>query len=182
MPKPPRGGLEPLKIFVHASHFHESDHRLRNTVPLDQPKQLVLIAHPSLVLSVFASELYLKCLLCVETGLVPETHNLKLLFGKLLPLTQHRLEELWDADVRRPERAKLFDFIRTLPEGKSLRLDLRHLLDIGANAFIEFRYVYEGKRSYFLLSDFPDLLRKVIIERFPAWEAKSAPESTTLSR
>jgi hypothetical protein len=58
-------GLDPLKIFEHATRFHESDHRLRNTVPRDSPKDFSLVGHPAMVLSVFASELYLKCLLCV---------------------------------------------------------------------------------------------------------------------
>jgi HEPN domain-containing protein len=44
-----------------------------------------------MVLSVFASELYLKCLLCVENDSVPNSHNLKLLFEKLEVKTRHEL-------------------------------------------------------------------------------------------
>ena len=85
-----------FKIFVHASHFHESDHRLRNTVPADRPDQLPLVAHPSMVLSAFATELYLKCLLCLETGRAPHGHHLRNLFDQLLPETRERLKALWD--------------------------------------------------------------------------------------
>lgn len=169
MPKSPQTRLDPFKIFEHASHFHESDHRLRNTVPPDKPEQVPLIAHPALVLSVFASELYLKCLLCIETGRVPNTHNLKALFRDLQPATRRRLEDLWDHDIRRPERQKVLDHIRTLPRGKELRLDLDYALDIGANSFTQLRYLYETTQSYFLLGDFPNLLRMVILERFPSW-------------
>lgn len=74
---PSQAKLDPLRIFQHASRFHESDHRLRNSVPRDKPEQFPLIAHPAMVLSAFASELYLRCLLCIEPGIVPNTPNLK---------------------------------------------------------------------------------------------------------
>jgi hypothetical protein len=169
--------LDPFKIFEHASRFHESDHRLRNTVPRDRPDQLPLIAHPAMMLSAFACELYLKCLLCIETGQrPPPTHNLKTLFRGLQPTTRRRLEDLWDQDIRRPERRKVLDHIRTLPRGAELKLDLPYVLDIGANSFLELRYFYEKNETYFLLSNFPNLLRRVIIERFPSWgQAQSTP-------
>jgi hypothetical protein len=47
--------------------------------------------------------------------------------------------------------------------------DLLYILGIGANAFEELRYLYETKRSYFLLHNFPDMLHTVILERFPEW-------------
>jgi hypothetical protein len=169
MKKASRSALDPLKIFEHATHFHESDHRLRNTVPADRPDQIPLIAHPAMVLSVFASELYLKCLLCVETGSVPITHNLKVLFRDLQPMTKRALEDLWDEDIRRPERRSVLDHIRGLPNGSALKLTLPYVLDIGANSFVQLRYFYESQESYFLLGDFPNLLRKVIVERFPSW-------------
>jgi hypothetical protein len=81
--KRPKTNLDPRKIFVHATKFHEADHRLRNTVPPDRPEDVPKIAHPAMVLSAFASELYLKCLLCIEKGSAPEEHNLKKLFNGL---------------------------------------------------------------------------------------------------
>ncbi len=162
--------LDPFRIFEHASHFHESDTRLRNPVPLDHPEQIPLIAHPSMVLSVFATELYFKCLLCAEKGHVPNTHNLKALFRDLQLMTKRRLEDLWDEDIRRPERMKAIDVIRTLPKGDQLQLNLPYLLDIGANSFTELRYFYETQSTYFLLGDLPNLLRKIILERFPGWD------------
>jgi hypothetical protein len=169
MKKTPKAALDPHKIFLHAFHFHESDHRLRNSVSSDNPDQIMLIAHPSMVLSAFATELYLKCLLCIETGRVPNEHNLKSLFLRLDLSTRKRLEDLWDEDIRHPERQKALGYIRRLPEGDQLQLDLMYALDVGANAFIELRYLYETQSSHFILSDFPNILRKVILERFPSW-------------
>ena len=97
MRKVAKARLDPFRIFEHASHFHESDHRLRKTVPASKPEQIPLIAHPAMVLSVFASELYLKCLLCAEKDEVPNDHNLQILFNGLMPQTRRALEDLWDA-------------------------------------------------------------------------------------
>jgi HEPN domain-containing protein len=90
-----------FEIYKHALHFHESDHRLRNTVKAPSA-ELALIAHPSMVLSVFATELYFKTLLCLEAGKVPKTHNLKSLFDGLLPETRKALEELWATEIKKP--------------------------------------------------------------------------------
>jgi hypothetical protein len=119
--KPPKVGLDPLKIFQHATRFHDSDHRLRSTVPANKPSDLPFVAHPAMVLSAFASELYLKCLLCVETGVVPDQHNLKTLFKRLQPTTRRALEDLWDANIRLPHRQLAFDAIKAMPEGKNFR-------------------------------------------------------------
>lgn len=75
--------LEPVKIFAHAAGFHKSyDMLIRSAAPhpgARADEQLIgIVAHPAMVLSVFASELYLKTLLCIETGLVPNTHDLNL--------------------------------------------------------------------------------------------------------
>jgi HEPN domain-containing protein len=168
MVKSPKTGLDPLKIFEHASRFHESDRRLRSTRSVGR-NELPLVAHPAMVLSALASELYLKCLLCVETGGVPITHNLRALFRGLQPMTRRRLEDLWDGDIRRPERQKMLDLMRTFPEGRELRLDLMYALDVGADSFIDLRYFYEKQQAFFLLGGFPNLLRSVILERFPSW-------------
>ena len=142
---------------------------MRGTFDASKPHEVGIIALPANVLSVFASELYLKCILCIETGSVPDGHNLKNLFKRLEPATRRALEDLWNADTRTPPRQKLFDLIRTFPEGKNLRFDLQYVLDIGANSFIELRYFYEKEKAFFLLDAFPNMLRKVILDRRPAW-------------
>ena len=118
----PQTAFDPLKIFVHASRFHNSEKRLRNSVPADKPEDVPQIAHPAMVLSVFASELYLKCLLTIETGKAPPTHNVKALFRDLQPTTRKRLEELWDQAIQRPHRRRAMKHIRTLPGGQNLRV------------------------------------------------------------
>jgi hypothetical protein len=164
MKKPSKTTHDPHEIFLHAYHFHECDHRLRKGPSSKDIEEVALIAHPSMMLSAFASELYLKCLLCIENHKVPNEHNLKSLFLRLDFPTRKRIEDLWDEDLRRPDRERELNFIRGLPEGEQLQSDLQNVLGIGGNAFIELRYLYETKRSYFLLQNFPDMLQKVILE------------------
>src|SRR5262249_48595418 len=64
-----RSDLDPMKIFVHAYRFQWSSERLRDSKHL-KSEEVAFVAHPSMVLSAFASEVYLKCLLCIETGKV----------------------------------------------------------------------------------------------------------------
>jgi hypothetical protein len=158
-----------FKIFRHASNFHECDHRLRSSVPVNRPDQFPLVAHPAMVLSAFASELYLKCLLCLETGKIPQTHNLKALYRDLLPDTKLRIESLWDAGEKQPNRQKMLAAIRNLPDGKNVSSDLQYALEKGADAFRELRYFYETERSIFLLTELPNHLRVVILEKMPWW-------------
>jgi HEPN domain-containing protein len=102
--KPAKKGLDPLKIFIHASNFHKSyEMLLRSAVPEGTQQAdeniVAIIGHPALMISAFASELYLKCLICVETDAVPNTHDLNVLFRALRVSTRHELDTLWDYDI-----------------------------------------------------------------------------------
>jgi hypothetical protein len=154
MGRPPKTGIDPLKIFLHAGSFHKSyDLLCKSVVPKDgeppSEQDVGIIAHPSMMLSVFSSELYLKCLICMETGAVPDGHNLKLLFETLSVPARREIDDLWDADIRHPGKAAAIERIRTTPTGKNLRLDLRYALDVGANSFAELRYFYEKEATFF---------------------------------
>jgi hypothetical protein len=175
MPKSPKAGLDPIKIFLHAGAFHKSYTLLCDSVlpaeewAMPDEQRVGVISHPAMVLSVFASELYLKCLLCIETGVVPTEHNLKKLFDGLLLATKRELDDFWDTDIRHPAKRKTIEHIRTLPTGRDLKLDLRYALDVGADSFRELRYFYETEQTFFLLAHFPFVVRRVILNRFPSW-------------
>jgi hypothetical protein len=173
MANPPKPGLDPLKIFLHAGSFHKRyDLLSKSVMPSEEgavpDEQLVgLIAHPAMVLSVFASELYIKCLLCMEGGSVPNGHNLKKLFEGLQIATRRELDDLWDADIRHPSKQGVLERIRA--KTPDMKTDLRYAIDVGANAFIELRYFYESENTFFMLSHLPFLLRTVILRRCPSW-------------
>ena len=65
--------------FRAADAILRSDENMKNYGPA--------IAAPSMVLSAFAAELYLKCLFVIETGRsAPDTHDLRKLFSLLSDL------------------------------------------------------------------------------------------------
>jgi len=185
--KSPKKGLDPLKIFKHATGFHQSYLRILNSIPSDAPQEIKeqdvgLISMPTMALSAFTSELYFKCLLCVEIDEVPNEHNLKFLFGLLKNETKREIDDLWDIDIRQPHRQPMIEYMRTLPKGDKVKLDLRYALDVGADSFMDLRYFYEREQVYFLLTDFPTILRKVILRRFPGWESALPKPSIDLTR
>jgi hypothetical protein len=183
----PKKGLDPLKIFVHARNFHGSYERLLKSAVPEGTREadeavVAIIGHPALMLSAFTSELYLKCLLCVESDSIPSTHNLKKLFELLKVPTRHEIDDLWDAHIHHPDLLAIIEKVRQMPKGKDIRLDLRYALDIGADSFMDLRYFYEKQESYYLLQDFPKLLKKAILKRFPSWESVPSTPSIDLDR
>src|SRR5712675_1913175 len=69
--------VDPFKIFMNAERFRRADVLLRS---VQDPQIAVAVASPALVLSAFASELYLKSILVIEKGKAPGWHRLKNLF------------------------------------------------------------------------------------------------------
>jgi hypothetical protein len=108
-------------------------------------------------------------MLTIETGITPHGHNLERLFLQLEVRTRHELDDLWDTSIRRPEKEAIIEAIRKLPGGDRLRLDLRYALKNGAEGFQELRYFYEKEQTFFLLSEFPHVVRRAILRRCPSW-------------
>jgi hypothetical protein len=91
---------------------------------------------PLLILDSFALELYFKCLICIETGTAPFTHNLLHLYQSLSQSTQIRLKKHYDTFAAEP----LATMRRTI---KNLDGSIEAALKASAEAFIVYRYVYE---------------------------------------
>jgi len=185
--KAPKVGLDPSKIFRHATGFHNAYIRLLNSVPTDAPAEIKqqdigIISIPTMTLQAFTSELYLKCLLCVESNAVPDGHDLETLFGLLQLPTRREIEDLWDGDIRKPHKQTMIEAMRKHPKGENIRLDIRYALDVGGGAFMDLRYFYEREEVFFLLSDLPSLLRTVILRRFPSWVSALPTPSIDLTR
>ena len=91
---------DPHQVFNHGLRFLTTDQAVRRIFGGD-PNWSPVIAPPTMVLSAFASELLLKCLLIIETGEAPDNiHELHTLFGKLKHKTKRHIEEIWDAECR----------------------------------------------------------------------------------
>jgi hypothetical protein len=157
--------LDPLKIYMNAERYSAAYVVLRRAGDND-PQLMSVLASPHMVMSVFASELYFKCLHCIETGTVPETHNLKALFRGLSVLSRNRIEQLWNAHAPRLE--EMWRMIEGVT-GKPIPRDFAAQLDMSAQAFTKLRYIHEDESGSFFVGDLPPMLRQVILERRPFW-------------
>jgi hypothetical protein len=68
-------------------------------VPLENTHNVATLAEPLAVLSALTTELFLKCLICIETGDTPRGHDLKELFDQLSVATRTRIQDLWDSGI-----------------------------------------------------------------------------------
>jgi HEPN domain-containing protein len=115
----------------------------------------------------FALEIYLKCLLLLETGNAPRDHDLYNLFHSLKSATQSELTKDHEKFVKLNPAFKA----RLTEEG--LPLDLEELLKRGRNAFVDFRYAYEHDpvRSDFALNGLTKCVREQILKIQPDWDS-----------
>lgn len=168
--------IDARKIFTHVFAFQRAYETLRDSLlPKDgilpDAQNVGLLTHPVLVLSAFASELYLKTLICIETGDAPRGHDLLALFEALRVETRHEIDGLWDSDIRSPLKKGVLEKLQATECGKDVRYDLRYALKIGAKGFEMMRYFYENENSYFLLVDLPRILRRAILNRHSDWDS-----------
>jgi hypothetical protein len=127
-----------------------------------------------MVLSAFTTELFLKCLICLENGLTPQGHHLFELFEQLRTATQAKIIHLWDTQVV-PHRDPEWTFIENSRYGtaKKFKRDLPGALSESSRAFEQIRYTYEpnSKNAYFNIGDLPRVLHRVILEMKPEWDS-----------
>jgi hypothetical protein len=171
--KKPQPKLDPQQIYLQGCRFQFASERLRDAKHL-QPGDFELVAHPSLMLSAFASELYLKCLICIETGNAPDAeHSLKKLFQQVNRRHQSQIEGGWDVLMQKPDMVRTLAQIEARWHGVKVPRDLAWALDAGSHGFVQIRYIYEpkGAQTKFLLVDFPQILRAVILQVKPGWKS-----------
>jgi hypothetical protein len=173
MAKAPLENINPHQIFVHARGFLVAEDALGSlTITHNKQQVAANVVQPVMVLSAFTTELFLKCLICLETTLTPQGHHLFELFQQLRPETQDKIIQLWEMHVvpiRDPEWA-LIEKSRSFSSGKFKR-DLPGALSDSSRAFEEIRYAYEpgNRKGIFNIIDLPRLLHRVILEMKPEW-------------
>ena len=171
MARQPLENIDPLRIFMHAQGFLAAEDYITN-IDLKQNLQLALeMSQAGMVLSAFNCELFLKCLICLETNVVPPGHDLDELFEKLSPKTRARCIEIWDSEVVPLRNSMWTKTEQEFGKGETLKRDLPSAIKAGRRAFEKMRYSYEpeSKNSQFIISDLPRLLYYVILEKKPEW-------------
>jgi hypothetical protein len=160
--------IDPFQVFNHGIRFLGTDQYLRFSTGGPSSPWAQTIVTPTLVLSAFAAELFLKCLLLIEGQKVEPIHRLDILFRRLSHKRKRRIEEMWNADAR----AKL-EPIRTM---KNVPTDLPNALVKCGKAFDQLRYFYEDPESViYYIGDFAWVLMRAIVEIKPEWAPPEPP-------
>lgn len=163
--KPPLPPLVPIDVFSHAMRFFLACDRLHRA---SMENEIVAreLAQPILVLTAFASELFLKAQIAAEGAPRPKSHDLRELFDLLSPGAQTIVQGEWDKVMTHREA----DTLRLeVTLGMPLPRDLRAALDLSRKSFEELRYVYETKSANSVIGFFPIALREALFVLHPEW-------------
>jgi hypothetical protein len=151
-------------IYVQAKGFHRAADSLAFGLDKDPFRATAVVTN-----SAFASELYLKCLIILETGqLIKNQHDLRKLFLKLHEDTQKAIERNFDQEMAKAPEISEAAKVRT--GGRKPPRTLREALTQGGDAFIKWRYLYEDESlEFFALFPLPKFLEQTILTRKPEW-------------
>lgn len=112
--------------------------------------------------SSFSSELYLKCLILIETNTTPRLHDLEKLFDQLKVGTKQIIENEWNTE--RAKQSAVLDKIDRLAGEPVTFRNFKDTLASEGNVFEKWRYAHEpGKLPNFSLGNLPEILRKHIL-------------------
>jgi HEPN domain-containing protein len=164
----PEKPLDPSEIFVQADCFCKALEILCEVNPNDT-QAIVIIGEPGMVLGTLTIELFLKCLVSIESGDVPGIHNLRELFGELSLPTRNRIQQGWDEIAA--HRAEQWNLLEKRL-GIAMARDLPSALAAGCDPYRQVRYSYEAntERLQYYIHDLPQLLGKIVLEIKPEWQ------------
>jgi hypothetical protein len=115
----------------------------------------------------FCLELYLKCLLMLETGNKGHGHKLKDLFDKLSQTNQAKVERYYNEDLGD------LKMVTVQRRGKTYASDLNGVLQATSDSFVEWRYLFEEKMDPKPILGWQSLrasLLRLILELRPDWK------------
>ncbi len=151
---------------MHGTRFLYTEDLLRQTSESDQTRTIMTMM-PAMVMSAFASELFLKCLLLLEGQTPPDLHHLGSLYKRLHNKRKARIAQLWDAEVA-AHANQFAENERRL--GVSIPRDLKTALFDCGDAFEGLRYIYEDPlRVKFYIIHFAPILHRAVLEVRPDW-------------
>jgi len=166
---------DPANIFTVAEQFRSADKMLNlmlrqeltyegHPVPFD-------VSIPMVTCAAFALELYLKCLISMETGdRPPNTHDYVRLFGLLHNDSKTAIRNYFDknsGDTVTVIKRAFEQSGRPAPT-----VDFDYVLSVSRRAFPIARYLYEGvpAEQGWVAETIMEGARRTILKRFPHWE------------
>jgi HEPN domain-containing protein len=123
---------------------------------------------PMVICASFSLELYLKCLIQIESGTSEKGHDLEKLFFKLSPESQKMIRTSYEPHKAREDA--MFAAIVGVPVP---RTDFDFVLHASAKAFEHFRYAFEGiveSGEGWMASPICECARERILELQPDWK------------
>jgi hypothetical protein len=157
----PNPQLDPKSVFIAAGYYQDGATVLNMALSPQVPSRFF----PWSVLCAFSLELYLKCLLIMENGNAPETHNLKELFRNLKRQTKAELKKQYYLKMQTDPVGKM-----RLERGEAV--DLESDLETSKDAFVRMRYAYEGNLrdgAGFNVGVLANRIREHVLKIHPDW-------------
>jgi len=175
---PPLEGAKREKFILKSADAFQEASILALEHATEHKEQTFFLASVYVVNAAFAVELFLKCLLAVESGQIPETHNLKDLFNQVSKESRGKIRK------RHNERALNHAVLSGTRERVGIKTDLDSLLEDSQDVFTHFRYLFEGVQNRtkplgFVLDLFGQIVRDRILDLRPEW---LSDESTSPAR
>lgn len=157
---------DPRKVYHHGIRFLVADHEIRRT-SVGNKTLTEWVMLPAIVLSAFASELFLKSLIIIEGKHPPDSHNLHTLFKRLHNKNKDGIVARWDKNVTLREN----EFKKNeVTLGIKIPRDLRSALVDCGDAFERMRYLYEDPiNAKFYIIDFAQIVQEQILQLKPDW-------------
>lgn len=166
---------EAVNIFVVAEQFRIADKMLnlflQGELTYRDQRLAYDVSTPMVTCAAFALELYLKCLISMETGNAPPNrHELDELFKLLHPDTQKSIRDYFDQNGGDTIAFVKAQFVKAQKSQPTINFD--YILRTSRRAFPIVRYIYEGlpAEQGWLGEVVMEGARAIILKRFPHWK------------
>jgi hypothetical protein len=165
-PLPRPTSSTPSDLFGSATNFLIAANKL--SALADQGEYRLLL--PLNVLGAISLEMFLKCLLSIESSHYKNIHRLDKLFLSLSEKSQNKIRLLFEphiAEIRFQTGLAFADQGISAPE-----VTFDYMLTKSSDAFVKLRYAFEGRLTNgegFTAGRMIDGVRSVILEHHPEW-------------
>jgi hypothetical protein len=183
--------ISPRAIFSQANAFEMAAVKLSNIAGIEAGSTAI----PRIVNLVFSLELYLKCLILLETNKSERGHNLKVLFSLVSTTAQQNIKNTYqdflDKNPHIEREAKEFAALLqkhaaqfAIPSSFTYTgVDFDTIIDESKDAFQQFRYIFDptlnkNKVSFSTLQSIASAIKKAIWDLEPTWDVS---QNSTIS-
>lgn len=161
----------PREVFSAASGYLAAYVAL-STASDQSDQQLSDLIMPKCAIHALSTEIYLKCLILVESGKLHHHHDLARLYALISQESKDRIEKEWeDYWIEQPRRQYPPEVADNLPDALKEPRSLKVSLRASRHAHEIFRYIYEPDKpdAGMFIHPLPWFLHKLILEKHPEW-------------